>query len=243
MTEILHKLVRSIQYVPYFLQKKTELGITQQNYALMGRLTASLLHDILTPITSLNLGSSLLQEDPTRIRPVIKNSADQVTEFVEIMKEFLHEYEKEKQAHINNEIRRAIQLMRHKAQEHGIKIRFLEFDQVHSLTHPIYMYQILINLITNAIDASIASERKEVIIVLKKQKKSFIIECKDFGSGISEEQLKKIFSPGFTTKEDGFGLGLYSVRRIIKQHLHGNFSVHSEPEQGSLFSCQIPIRG
>ncbi|MDR3631774.1 MAG: PAS domain S-box protein [Desulfocapsaceae bacterium] len=64
----------------------------------------------------------------------------------------------------------------------------------------------------------------------------------DQGSGISEENLKKIFDPYFTTKSAGIGLGLSSVHSIISRH-GGHISVESTPGRGTIFTLRLPSTG
>ncbi len=242
MGEVVHNLIRGIKYVPYFLLRKPDLHLEQHNYALIGRLSASLIHDILTPITTLSLGTSLLEkENVSDIKPVIDQSTAQIREFVEIMKNFLKQCDEERLVHVNAEIRKAIRLLSYKATHLNVQIQFLELNQVHTHTHAIYLYQILVNLISNAMDASVGSETKKVLVLLKRQGRSYYIECKDFGSGIPKYLVRKIRKPGYTTKPDGHGFGLYSVKFIVEKRMGGRLSVSSELNEGSLFSCRIPL--
>lgn len=236
-------VIRNMQHIPYFFERKHGLHLTQYNYALMGRLSASLLHDILTPITALSMVSSVSERDAkSPLSVTVSESTRQITEFVDIMKQFLQECGTQRLLHINEEIRKSIRLMAHKALQNGVQIQFLELDQVHSTAHPLFIYQVIVNLVSNAIDASATSKDKKVILIIKRQEKIFTIECKDFGPGISRDVRKAMCKPGFTTKSDGHGFGLYSVRRIVTQSLGGTLSVYSEPDMGSLFSCRLPIR-
>lgn len=236
-------VVRNIKSIPYFFHKNPAFNLDQTNYALIGKLSTSLLHDILTPITSLTLGVSAYQDETSDvIKPVIDNSARQIKEFVDIMRDFLKESDNESVVHINKEIHKSILLMSHKALQHGVQVQFLEFDQVFSRAHPLYVYQIVVNLISNAIDASMESTTKKVIVLLKKEKDSYIIECKDFGTGIPLKHFREICKMGYTTKCSGSGFGLYSVKHIVTQRLYGELKIYSEPDEGSLFSCRLPIR-
>ena len=244
MIDLIQQFVlRNMKHIPYFFERKPRFHLTQYNYALMGQLSASLLHDILTPITTLSIGANIADDEAKlALTPVINESTRQITEFVDIMRQFLHECGTERVVHINDEIRKSIRLMSHKGIQNGIQIQFLELDQVHSIAHPLYVYQIIVNLVSNAIDASAQGSEKKVILIIKKQEKSFTIECKDFGPGISPDVRRIMFKPGFTTKQDGHGFGLYSVRHIVTQSLGGTLSVYSEPNTGSLFFCRLPIR-
>jgi signal transduction histidine kinase len=234
---------RNMKYIPNFFERKRTLTFAHYNYALIGKLSASLLHDILTPITALSIGTSVTDEDTRReLSPIVGQSAKQIREFVEIMRQFLHECDTSRTVHFNEEIRKSIRLMSHKAIQHDVQIQFLELDQVHSLAHPLHVYQIIVNLVSNAIDASTQSQNRKVILIIKKQDKWFTIDCKDFGPGIPSDVRKGMYRPGFTTKHDGHGFGLYSVKSIVTRSLGGELSVHSEPGEGSLFSCRLPLR-
>ena len=70
-----------------------------------------------------------------------------------------------------------------------------------------------------------------------------VIEFSDDGRGISPQNIKKIFDPGFTTKGVGVGtgLGLSIVHGIIEQH-HGEIVVESEPSRGTTFRIILPTR-
>lgn len=63
----------------------------------------------------------------------------------------------------------------------------------------------------------------------------------DQGSGISEEDIQKIFQPYFTTKDVGIGLGLAITERIVKEH-GGEISVESRPEKGTVFTVTLPLK-
>lgn len=90
--------------------------------------------------------------------------------------------------------------------------------------------QVLINLIKNSIESFINTEKPEIKIssFLNDQNKT-IISIRDNGQGISQETMKNIFTPFFTTKESGSGIGLSLSRQIMFLH-GGNIRVKSEPE-------------
>ena len=69
-----------------------------------------------------------------------------------------------------------------------------------------------------------------------------VVEVEDTGRGLSEEELKKIFSPFYTTSPSGTGLGLPAVRRIARAH-GGRVEVNSAPGRGSTFTLRLPLAG
>jgi signal transduction histidine kinase len=66
------------------------------------------------------------------------------------------------------------------------------------------------------------------------------IQLCDTGTGISEENISKIFEPYFTTSESGTGLGLTLVFKIIKEH-QGEITVESSPGKGAKFEIILPV--
>lgn len=234
-------IVRNFKRIPYFFETKPQFYIGQQNYALIGKLSASLLHDILTPLTSLSLSTQIGEKSTQAIQPIIESSTSQIEEYIKIMREFLNEPKENSLIHINSEVRKCILLLKNKALTNGVQIQYIEFDQVHSKIYSLHIYQIVINLLSNAIEASISSETKKVILILKKGKGNYCIECKDFGSGMTPETLSKIGMCNFSTKSLQRGFGLYSAQHIIQNILKGSFTIQSEPDNGSLFSCILPI--
>jgi two-component system sensor histidine kinase AtoS len=94
------------------------------------------------------------------------------------------------------------------------------------------------NLLINSIQA--VSEKGEIHLFTRGSKKNVFIVIKDNGVGISKEDLPKIFDFMFSTKPTGSGLGLSIAKKIISDH-HGEISVKSEVNKGSLFKIRFPL--
>ncbi len=102
----------------------------------------------------------------------------------------------------------------------------------------------LTNFVINAIDAlpeggQITIRTSVIYSPLRRKKKTLEIEIEDNGVGIPEDKLKDIFKPYFSTKKNGFGIGLTMAQRIIKAH-DGRISVHSREGVGTKFAIMIP---
>jgi len=96
-----------------------------------------------------------------------------------------------------------------------------------------------INLFNNAVQAIPAIQKGQVSVSLSTDGKRHRIEIKDNGTGIDEEKKQKIFSPNFTTKSGGMGLGLAMVKNIIDS-IGGEISFTSEKSAGTTFIIEIP---
>ena len=99
---------------------------------------------------------------------------------------------------------------------------------------------VLENLIKNAIDAM--PRKGSLTVVLVKTEKRMTITLEDTGKGVPKKLYRKIFTPGFTTKKRGWGLGLSLSKRIVEDYHAGKIFVKkSELEKGTVFEIQIPI--
>lgn len=103
--------------------------------------------------------------------------------------------------------------------------------------------QVLVNLIRNATEAmeKLPPADRRLIVKTERTGEMVRISVEDNGHGISEEQQAKLFSPFYTTKSTGMGLGLSISKSIIETH-GGQMFVASVPQQGTTISFQIPIK-
>jgi signal transduction histidine kinase len=103
--------------------------------------------------------------------------------------------------------------------------------------------QVFLNILNNACEAVEDSDIKNVAVNIKEEEENIIVEISDTGSGISEENKKKLFTPFFTTKKmgKGTGLGLAISYGIIKMH-KGDIKVKSNVGSGSVFSIKLPFK-
>jgi two-component system NtrC family sensor kinase len=104
--------------------------------------------------------------------------------------------------------------------------------------------QVFINVIKNAIEALNNGKGKITLVTLYKEDTgNVVMECRDTGKGIPDNQLQNIFKPFFTTKEvgKGTGLGLYISHEIVKKH-GGNIHVVSDEGKGAVFSIELPCK-
>ena len=103
------------------------------------------------------------------------------------------------------------------------------------------IFRVLVNLVLNAREAS----GPRGILVVKAEraqaKKGFVkISIKDSGKGISKENLARLFTPGFTTREDGRGIGLAISDHIVREH-GGYVEAHSKLGKGTTFEIFLPV--
>jgi signal transduction histidine kinase len=103
---------------------------------------------------------------------------------------------------------------------------------------PEQLKQVLLNLVINAIQAM--PDGGEVVMASRAEGGKAIIEVRDQGCGAGEEQMKHLYDPFFTTKENGTGLGLPVAHQIVA-HLGGVLSARNNPDRGMTFTVELPL--
>jgi two-component system nitrogen regulation sensor histidine kinase NtrY len=98
--------------------------------------------------------------------------------------------------------------------------------------------QVLINLLKNAIEATIETDHPRIDLIGRYDESSVKIEVIDNGAGIIKEAIEKIFVPFFTTKRTGSGIGLSLSRQIMQLH-NGSINVMSEPDVKTVFTLRF----
>lgn len=102
------------------------------------------------------------------------------------------------------------------------------------------LLQMISNILENAIKFSSASSR--VFLTLKGKSQALIVEVKDQGKGISEEEMGKVFEGfyrGKDTQTEGMGIGLFLAKNIVIRH-HGTINLRSKPNKGTTVNIRLP---
>ncbi len=122
----------------------------------------------------------------------------------------------------------------------------LEFDStletVYLKGDPNALYDVLVNLIRNAADAS-AARPAPIRVALTQEGNLLEIKVRDEGSGIATQDLERIFEPGYTTKEfgEGSGMGLVVVQSVVRNMFAGTITVESKVGTGTTVIVRLPV--
>jgi two-component system NtrC family sensor kinase len=224
--------------------------VQSERLASMGQISAGVAHEINNPLGTIILYSHMLMKQLGQSESVksdlqmIVSEASRCKNIVRGLLDFSRQSRVSKiQTNLAELIGEAEAIMEHKAKETGIRIR-REIDE----ELPVMMIdagqikQMLVNLLQNGIDA-IESEGEICVTAHLKESGDLVeIRISDNGRGISQENMSKLFTPFFTTKEiaKGTGLGLAICYGIVKMH-SGNIHVESTEGKGTTFIITLPI--
>jgi signal transduction histidine kinase len=138
---------------------------------------------------------------------------------------------------VNELIEETLPLMRGNLQKHRISVQAEPNAQApHVIGDRIQLQQVLVNLITNAIDSMATKDEPRLLCVKSEVHAdgSVKVSVADTGTGIVSQDIDRIFNPLFTTKSDGMGMGLAICRSIIEAH-DGRIWVSPNKPQGAVF--------
>jgi C4-dicarboxylate-specific signal transduction histidine kinase len=123
---------------------------------------------------------------------------------------------------INDLIVQVLTLLRPEAARHGVVLRLqLGADLPRVYGDRIQLQQVIINLVVNGLQAMTqVAERERVLVIGSRTSESaeVLISVEDVGAGVEPENLDRLFSPFYTTKPDGLGIGLSICRAIVEAH-------------------------
>ncbi len=229
-------------------REKAEKDLREsESLAAMGRAMAAVAHDMKTPLIAIGGFACLAQKRINAGSPVqnlleiVVKETQRMENMVKSMLDFSRPLELEcSKGDIGQLVAECLQIVAPMAKEKGIKlcssldsgtpaVAYLDFMR---------MKQVLINLLTNAIQAS--EEGEDVIIGCDTKGENLLINVIDCGCGISPDKRQEIFSPFYTSKKEGTGLGLAIVKKIIEAH-QGHIEISDNPGKGITFRVQIPI--
>ena len=241
-------------------QAQAEL-IKNERLATIGETVAGLAHYIKNILTGLRGGTYMVNRGMTGDKPqmlregwsMVQRNIEKVSELALDLLRYSKDRTPEPSACSPNEIAQdAADLFREQAREHGVEIKtILDENLKEAYTDRNGIHRVLLNLISNAIDACIfdpdTTKAWDVILRTKleadgKSGPTFLLEVADNGVGMTDEQKAKLFSRFFSTKGGrGTGLGLLVSQKIIKE-LGGEILVESEPGRGTTFSVRLNLQ-
>ncbi len=223
-----------------------------RDLSTIGVLARWMAHEIRNPLSSLNINIELLREE--LMAEASLNQKEEILSLLNFisyetlrletnLKDFLDFNRlpplKFEAVQLNDVLDSVVRLMGPDAQMKNARIETHFQRTLPPVKIDVSQFSLAIsNLIINSIQA--VTEKGEIHLMTRASKKNVFIILQDNGVGIPKDHLTKIFDFMFSTKPTGSGLGLSTTKKIISDH-HGEISVKSEANKGTVFRIQLPI--
>jgi len=231
-------------------KKMEEQLIHTEKLAALGRLAASLAHEINNPLQAIRSSISLLAKRPLdevkreRFLTVADQEVERLIQLVQRTIDFYRpSKERWEDTDVNALLEDTLALSSKQLQHSGIKITKelpARLPLVEAL--PNYLKQVFINVVLNAVEAMPHGGELTVRTGLDSENDELAIAFRDTGVGIPSSDLPYVFEPFYTTKERGTGLGLAISYSIVERH-GGRMEVQSKEGKGTTFTVRLPLRG
>lgn len=243
--------------------RKDEIGTLTENFNMMVRelesneylskeFMSNVSHEFKTPIASIQGFANLLKDkdvsekDKEEYIDIIIEESGRLANLSNNIQQ-LSKLENKKgliqkqKVAIDEQIRKCIIILNNKLEEKNIEIGMDEDKDVFLNVNEDMMHQVWINLINNAIKYT--DDNGRIDIIIDEFKNRVVVEVKDTGRGIKEENVDKIFEKFYqedsSHNSEGNGLGLAIVKKIVELH-KGTIEVKSKIGEGSSFIVTIP---
>lgn len=221
------------------INEKDQILIKQSKLASMGEMFESIMHQWKQPLSVISMSNANIrvsQELETLTKDNLVNMLDEIdsstkhlTDTIDVFRDFLNEDEIKQYLRVKDLISKTLKLLSSKITNRSIQINInSENEEVYTFKNE--LIQVLMNIISNAIDALDKIKENRVIDISTEFKgSSFKIKICNNGPQIDQEVLNLIFNKYFTTKTDkkGSGIGLYICKKILEENLDGTIDVLS----------------
>ena len=227
--------------------------IESEKMHAIGTLVAGIAHELNNPLMGiLNYTQYSIKKvsNMKNLQKVLKDSERATKDCIQIVQNLLSfsrseisDTERLKTEDVSEIIDRVLSLLAYKIAKNNILIKKDISGAISKINvHGLKIQQVLMNLISNAIDAMESSTKKELKISMKQYHGNARIIVEDSGCGIPSDVLSKIYDPFYTSKPvgKGTGLGLSVSYGIIKEH-QGEIYCESIEDKGTKFTISLPI--
>ncbi|MHC4045877.1 PAS domain S-box protein [Bradyrhizobium sp. 23AC] len=221
----------------------------------LGELTTSIAHEITQPLAAVisNADACIawLDRDPADLKAArrsaewIVEDANRASEVIRRIRALAKKTEIEMAPlDINHVVREAVALVRRELAIHAVSVRMeLASDLPRICGDRIQLQQVLINLVVNGIDAMHANVDRPRELAIRSSRTDddrLLLTVTDSGVGLGKDVKERIFTPFFTTKSGGLGMGLSICRSIIEAHA-GRLSAIQNEGSGATFQIALPL--
>jgi C4-dicarboxylate-specific signal transduction histidine kinase len=218
-------------------------------------MTASLAHELGQPlsaiITNANAGKRLIdkgKEDPATLREILVDVEADGRRAHDIIHNVRNTIKKgdstRRRINLNELVTKVAHIVRPDAVAHSCEVETSLAEDLPLIeVDPVQIQQVLVNLVSNALDAmrqTPPDERKVEISTAGDGDGKVRLSVRDHGTGIRTEVHERLFDRFFTTKEQGLGMGLAIVRSIVESH-GGEIDAENVADGGSRFYFTLPV--
>jgi signal transduction histidine kinase len=249
LTQSFNEMAQQLQKARLQMEETNRRLLQAEKLASIGRLSATIAHEIRNPLTSVKLNIQKLAESSGQDEPekehlaIAREGIDEIEKFIKDLLSYTRASALQKDNFSLEEVlEESIKILEPSLKEKGVVVeKDYEPGLPQAYVDADRLRQVFLNVLRNAYEAVEEGGRIEVSLRMNRSndRPGFEIRISDNGCGIPERDQENIFEPFFTTKSSGAGLGLANARRILDQH-GGTIRMVAKEGQGSCFLIVLP---
>jgi len=221
-------------------------------FAEFGKLSSGIFHDLMNTLNVVVINATRVEDSPEHL-PEFKNylhktvaASKRMGIYIDSVRKQIADNNALTAFSLEHEISDAIDILHYRAREAQVVFNLHAKDDIVINGNAFKFYQVVLNLLSNAVDACEHTGRQNtinIIIAMGSDKKSATLIIRDNGCGIPISNIDTIFNQFFTTKSygKGMGLGLSQTKQIVEQEFDGTIKVTSTEHKGSTFIITFPF--
>jgi len=248
----LHEEIVQRQQAQTQMNKMQDELIQSEKLAVIGSMSAGINHEINQPLTALrSYSENALAYQERNMTDKVKNNLGLIIGLIDRLSDIVSQFNSFSKksngiattVNVQMSIMAAMSILKHQAKAAEVEFNSIPSSMpLHIFGDAIRFEQVLVNLLSNAIQALSEQKHKQITISVSEVNAQVIIKIRDNGPGILVDNIDRVFEAFFTTKENfGLGLGLSISHRIIES-MQGQLNVSNHPDGGAIFTISLPIK-
>ena len=230
------------------LERSQAQLVQAEKMAAIGRLAASVAHEINNPLQAIHntLHLAIMDQLPEeKRRQYLAMAQSEVERLIEIVQRMLDFYRPSKggrvEADVNEIVQNVLALAQKRIEHSNVRVHTRLADDLPLVPAvPDQLAQVFLNILINAVEATPEEGEIRIGTLLSQDGEWVLVAFRDSGPGLTPDQVQSIFEPFYTTKPHGTGLGLAISYGIVERH-GGTIEVSSQAGLGATFIVRLPV--
>jgi len=236
------QLTAEVDAARHEIEAMQEELLRKERLSVMGELAAGLAHEIRNPLQIIQGTAEMARRNHPQAAEELDDVVEEVRRLNQLVRDLL-DYARPME--LDRQVGKVFELVERALIEvgllrDGIDVSLAVDHECRCSVDPLLLQRVLVNLLSNASEALSDGRGRISVTAVCDAQDGVVIEVEDDGVGLADEDLSRIFTPFFSRKEAGIGLGLCLSRRIVEQH-GGTLELGNAEGGGALARIELPV--